>query len=82
MTKKLEDLADEMINLTPEEGQELGMIIKAKLMPEQAKQQTEEGLLSENNPEDQQQMGMIGQPVDNNMAMPTTRDVAMRGLLQ
>lgn len=78
MSSKLEDLADEMINLTPEEGRELGMIIKAKLMPEQAKQETEEGLLSER----QEQMGIMGQNENNNMQMPTTRDMAMRGLLQ
>ena len=39
MSKKLEKLADEMINLSPEEGQKLALIIRAKVMPEQAKQQ-------------------------------------------
>ena len=39
MSKSLEKLADQMINLSPEESQKLALIIKAKLMPEVAKQQ-------------------------------------------
>ena len=31
MDKKLEKLADEMIRLSPEEGQQLSLIIKAKI---------------------------------------------------
>jgi hypothetical protein len=49
MTKKLEKLADEMIRLTPEEGQQLSLIIKAKIMPEMAKQQQQQGLLQQQN---------------------------------
>ena len=44
MSKRLEKLADDMINLTPEESQKLALIVKAKLMPEIAKQQ-QQGLL-------------------------------------
>ena len=40
----IEKLADRIIRLTPEESEELGLILRAKLMPEQAKQQ---GLLQQ-----------------------------------
>jgi hypothetical protein len=79
MTKKLEKLADEMINLSPEEGQKLALIIRAKVMPEQAKQQQQQGLLKQQNPQAQQQMGS---QQGGNMPMPTTREAAMRGLLR
>ena len=45
--KTLEKLADRIIRLSPEEAQELGLIMRAKLMPEQAKQQ---GLLQQQQP--------------------------------
>ena len=48
MSKRLEKLADEMINLTPEESQKLALIVRAKLMPEVAKQQ-QQGLLQQAN---------------------------------
>ncbi len=32
--RSLEKLADKIIQLTPEEGQQLGLIIRAKLLPE------------------------------------------------
>jgi hypothetical protein len=79
MDKKLEKLADQMINLSPEDGQKLSMIIKAKLMPEQAKQQQKQGLLQQQNPGDQQQMGS---QQGGNMPMPNSRQAAMRGLLR
>ena len=82
MTKKLEKLADEMINLSPEEGQKLALIIRAKVMPEQAKQQQQQGLLKQQNPQAQQQMAMIGKKPGGEMPMPTTREAAMRGLLR
>ena len=82
MTKKLEKLADEMINLSPEEGQKLAMIIKAKVMPEQAKQQQQKGLLQQQNPQAQQQMAMMGKRPGGNMPMPNSREAAMRGLLR
>ena len=82
MTKKLEKLADEMIRLSPEEGQQLSMIIKAKIMPEQAKQQQQQGLLQQQNPQAQQQMNAMGKRPGGNMPMPNSREAAMRGLLR
>ena len=82
MTKKLEKLADQMINLSPEEGQKLAMIIKTKMMPEQAKQQQQKGLLQQQNPQAQQQMAMMGKRPGGNMPMPNSREAAMRGLLR
>jgi hypothetical protein len=79
MSKKLEKLADEMINLSPEEGQKLALIIRAKVMPEQAKQQQQQGLLKQQNPQAQQQMGS---QQGGNMPMPNSREAAMRGLLR
>jgi len=78
MSKSLEKLADKMIRLSPEEQQKLQLIIKAKLLPKQAKQA--QGLLEQQikNP----QMQQMGQPQARNMPMPTTRDAAMRGLLR
>ena len=82
MTKKLEKLANEMINLSPEDGQKLAMIIKAKMMPEQAQQQQQKGLLQQQNPQAQQQMANMGKRPGGQMPMPTTREAAMRGLLR
>ena len=75
--KTLEKLADKIIRLTPEEAQQLGLIMRAKLMPEQARQQ---GLLQQQ--QVTPQMAQMGQRPGGNMPMPTTRDVAMRGLLR
>ena len=59
MSKRLEKLADDMINLTPEESQKLALIVRAKLMPEIAKQQ-QQGLLQQaNNPMMQQMLSLI-----------------------
>ena len=82
MSKKLEKLADEMINLSPEDGQKLAMIIRAKVMPKQAKMQQQQGLLQQQNPQAQQQMAMMGKRPGGQMPMPTTREAAMRGLLR
>ena len=82
MTKKLEKLAGELINLSPEDGQKLAMIIKTKMMPEQAKQQQQKGLLQQQNPQAQQQMAMMGKRPGGNMPMPNSREAAMRGLLR
>jgi len=82
MTKKLEKLADEMIRLSPEEGQQLSMIIKAKIMPEQMKQQQQQGLLQQQNPQAQQQMANMGKRPGGQMPMPNSREAAMRGLLR
>ena len=78
MSKTLEKLADKMIRLSPEEQQKLQLIIKAKLLPEMAKQQ--QGLLQQQikNP----QLAQMGQRPGGQMPMPTTRDAAMRGLLR
>ena len=76
--RTLEKLADKIIRLTPEEGQQLALIIRAKIMPEQAKQQ---GLLQQQQPISQQQAAM-GQRPGGQMPMPTTRDAAVRGLLR
>ena len=78
MSRSLEKLADKMIRLSPEEQQKLQLIIKAKLLPKQAKEQ--QGLLEQQikNP----QMQQMGKPQAQGMPMPTTRDVAMRGLLR
>ncbi len=76
--RSLEKLADKIIRLTPEEAQELGLIMRAKLMPEQAKQQ---GLLQQQQ-QMTPQMAQMGQRPGGNMPMPTTRDAAVRGLLR
>ena len=80
--KSIEKLADKIIKLSPEEAQQLGLIIRAKLLPEMAKKQA--GLLEQQarNPQAQQQMAMMGQRPGGQMPMPTTRDAAMRGLLR
>ena len=72
---RLEKLADELMRLSPEEGQQLGLIMRAKMMPEMAKQQ---GLLQQQqNP----QMAAMGQrPM--NMRMPNVQDAARQGLLK
>jgi len=75
--RSLEKLADKIIRLTPEEAQELGLIMRAKLMPEQAKQQ---GLLQQQ--QITPQMAQMGQRPRGNMPMPTSRDAARQGLLQ
>ncbi len=73
MTKKLEKLADQMINLSPEEGQKLAMIIKAKVMPEQAKQQQQQGLLQQQNPQAQQQMAIMGKRPGGTLKAPSKK---------
>ena len=75
--RSLEKLADKIIRLTPEEAQQLGLIMRAKLMPEQARQQ---GLLQQQ--QVTPQMAQMGQRPGGNMSMPTTRDAAVRGLLR
>ena len=76
--RSLEKLADKIIRLSPEESQQLGLIIKAKLLPEMAKKQA--GLLEQaaNNP----QMAQMGQRPGGNMPMPNSRQAAMQGLLR
>ena len=78
MSKRLEKLADDMINLTPEESQKLALIVRAKLMPEIAKQQ-QQGLLQQaNNP----MMQQMGKRQNMQMRMPNAQIAAQQGLLQ
>ncbi len=78
MSKRLEKLADQMINLTPEESQKLALIVRAKLMPEIAKQQ-QQGLLQQaNNP----MMQQMGKRKNMQMQMPNARMAAQQGLLR
>ena len=77
--RTLEKLADKIIRLTPEEGEQLALILRAKLMPEQARQQ--QGLLQQQQ-QVTPQMAQMGQRPGGNMPMPTTRDAAVRGLLR
>ena len=80
----LEKLADRIIRLSPEEAEELGLIMRAKLMPEQARQQ---GLLQQQQQQQQQQpitqqQAAMGQRPGGRMQMPTSRMAAQQGLLR
>ena len=78
-SKSLEKLADNIIKLSPEEGEQLALIIQAKLLPEMQRQR--QGLLEQQqsmNP----QMAQMGQRPGGNMRMPTSHDAARQGLLQ
>ena len=73
----LEQLADQIIQLSPDQAQQLQVILKAKIMPEVEKQK---GLLDEQqmaNP----QVDQMAKPPEQTMAPPTARDVALRSLL-
>ena len=74
----LEKLADRIIRRSPEEAEELSLIMRAKLMPEQARQQ---GLLQQQQPVSQQQAAM-GQRRGGNVQMPNARMAAQQGLLR
>ena len=76
--RTLEKLADRIIRLTPEEAEELSLIMRAKLMPEQARQQ---GLLQQQQPITPQQAAM-GQRQGGNVPMPNARMAAQQGLLR
>ena len=81
--RTLETLADKIIKLTPEEGEQLALIIRAKLMPEMARQQ--QGLLAQQqqpmNPQ-MARMGQMGPRPAGNMPMPNARMAAQQGLLR
>ena len=81
--RTLESLADKIIKLSPEEGEQLALIIRAKLMPEMARQQ--QGLLGQQqqpmNPQ-MARMGQMGPRPAGNMPMPTSRMAAQQGLLR
>ena len=81
--RTLETLADKIIKLTPEEGEQLALIIRAKLMPEQARQQ--QGLLAQQQQPMKPQMarmGQMGPRPPGNMPMPNARMAAQQGLLR
>ena len=76
----LEKLADKIIRLTPEESEQLGLILRAKLMPEQARQQ---GLLQQQQQQQMPpQMAQMGQRPGGQMPMPNARMAAQQGLLR
>ena len=78
--RTLESLADKIIKLSPEEGEQLALIIRAKLMPEMARQQ--QGLLGQQQQPMNPQMARMGQRPGGNMPMPTSRMAAQQGLLR
>ena len=78
--RTLETLADKIIKLSPEEGEQLALIIRAKLMPEMARQQ--QGLLAQQQQPMNPQMAQMGQRPGGNMPMPTSRMAAQQGLLR
>ena len=78
--RTLESLADKIIKLSPEEGEQLALIIRAKLMPEQARQQ--QGLLDQQQQPMNPQMARMGQRPGGNMPMPNARMAAQQGLLR
>ena len=78
--RTLENLADKIIKLTPEEGEQLALIIRAKLMPEMARQQ--QGLLAQQQQPMNPQMARMGQRPGGNMPMPNARMAAQQGLLR
>ena len=79
--RTLENLADKIIKLSPEEGEQLALIIRAKLMPEMARQQ--QGLLGQQQQPMNPQLARMGQrPQGGNMPMPTSRMAAQQGLLR
>ena len=78
--RTLETLADKIIKLTPEEGEQLALIIRAKLMPEQARQQ--QGLLQQQQQVTPQMAQMGQRPQGGQMPMPNARMAAQQGLLR
>ena len=79
--RTLENLADKIIKLSPEEGEQLALIIRAKMMPEMARQQ--QGLLGQQQQPMNPQMARMGQrPQGGNMPMPNARMAAQQGLLR
>ena len=78
--RTLESLADKIIKLSPEEGKQLALIIRAKLMPEMARQQ--QGLLGQQQQPMNPQLARMGQRPGGNMPMPNARMAAQQGLLR
>ena len=78
--RTLEKLADKIIRLSPEEAEQLSLILRAKLMPEQARQQ---GLLQQQQQQQMPpQMAQMGQRPGGQMPMPNARMAAQQGLLR
>ena len=78
MANRLEKLADDIMNLSKDDAQQLQTIIKAKLMPEVERQR---GLLQNQMPQNNPQMAQMGRGQPNNR-MASQRDIRMQGLLQ
>ena len=78
MANRLEKLADDIMNLSKDEAQQLQVIIKAKLMPEVERQR---GLLQDQMPQNNPQMAQMARGQPNNR-MESKRDIRMQGLLQ
>jgi len=71
----IENLADQLINLTPQESEQLAIVIKAKMMPEIERQK---GLLDEENRANMQNAARV----EPSMQPPTAREVALQGLIR
>jgi len=78
MANRLEKLADDIMNLSKDDAQQLQTIIKAKLMPEVERQR---GLLQDQMPQNNPQIAQMGRGQPNNR-MASQRDIRMQGLLQ
>jgi len=78
MSKKIEKLADDLMNLTKDEAQQLQLIIKAKIMPEVERQR---GLLNDQMAQNPQ-MANMGRQQPMAPRAATQRDVRMQGLLR
>jgi len=82
-SKTLEKLADKIIKLSPDEGEQLALIIQAKLMPEiQRQRQQQQGLLQQQQQMNPQMARMGQRPQQGGMRMPGAQDAARQGLLQ
>jgi predicted secreted protein len=78
MANKIEKLADDLMNLTKDEAQQLQLVIKAKLMPEVERQR---GLLNDQMAQNPQ-MANMGKQQQMASRAATQRDVRMQGLLR
>jgi len=78
MASRIEKLADDLMNLSQDEAQQLQNIIKAKLMPEVERQK---GLLNDQMQKNPQMMNM-GRQQQMAPRMASQRDVRMQGLLR
>ena len=76
MANRLEKLADKIISLTPQEAEELALIVRAKIMP---KMQAQQGLLQQQPPNPQ--TAQMGRPQQGGIRLPTGGDAASQGLL-